>query len=169
MMDNSNFNRVQAVINLDNIRDNIMAMKRLIDGDKKMLAVIKADAYGHGAVEVAEALDDLVDFFAVAFIDEALELRRANIDKPILILGYTDPSDYELIIRYDVRPAMYEVDDAQKLSDLAVSMNTKAKIHIKVDTGMGRIGFTCDEDGVKNIEKISQMPGIEIELSLIHI
>ena len=162
MMDNSNFNRVQAVINLDNIRDNITAMKRLIDGDK-MLAVIKADAYGHGAVEVAEALDDLVDFFAVAFIDEALELRRANIDKPILILGYTDPSDYELIIRYDVRPAMYEVDDAQKLSDLAVSMNTKAKIHIKVDTGMGRIGFTCDEDGVKNIEKISQMPGIEIE------
>ena len=159
MMDNSNFNRVQAVINLDNIT----AMKRLIDGDKKMLAVIKADAYGHGAVEVAEALDDLVDFFAVAFIDEALELRRANIDKPILILGYTDPSDYELIIRYDVRPAMYEVDDAQKLSDLAVSMNTKAKIHIKVDTGMGRIGFTCDEDGVKNIEKISQMPGIEIE------
>ena len=144
MMDNSNFNRVQAVINLDNIRDNITAMKRLIDGDKKMLAVIKADAYGHGAVEVAE-------------------LRRANIDKPILILGYTDPSDYELIIRYDVRPAMYEVDDAQKLSDLAVSMNTKAKIHIKVDTGMGRIGFTCDEDGVKNIEKISQMPGIEIE------
>ena len=158
MMDNSNFNRVQAVINLDNIRDNITAMKRLIDGDKKMLAVIKADAYGHGAVEVAEALDDLV-----AFIDEALELRRANIDKPILILGYTDPSDYELILRYDVRPAMYEVDDAQKLSDLAVSMNTKAKIHIKVDTGMGRIGFTCDEDGVKNIEKISQMPGIEIE------
>lgn len=66
MMDNSNFNRVQAVINLDNIRDNITAMKRLIDGDKKMLAVIKADAYGHGAVEVAEALDDLVDFFAVA-------------------------------------------------------------------------------------------------------
>ena len=163
MMDNSNFNRVQAVINLDNIRDNITAMKRLIDGDKKMLAVIKADAYGHGAVEVAEALDDLVDFFAVAFIDEALELRRANIDKPILILGYTDPSDYELLLRYDVRPAMYEVDDAQKLSDLAVSMNTKAKIHIKVDTGMGRIGFTCDEDGVKNIEKISQMPGIEIE------
>lgn len=89
----------------------------------------------------------------MAFIDEALELRRANIDKPILILGYTDPSDYELILRYDVRPAMYEVDDAQKLSDLAVSMNTKAKIHIKVDTGMGRIGFTCDEDGVKNIER----------------
>ena len=96
MMDNSNYNRVQAVINLDNIRHNISAMKSLVDKDKKMLAVIKADAYGHGAVEVAEALDDLVDFYAVAFIDEALELRRSGIDKPILILGYTDPVDYGL-------------------------------------------------------------------------
>ena len=79
MMDNSNFNRVQAVINLDNIRDNITAMKRLIDGDKKMLAVIKADAYGHGAVEVAEALDDLVDFFAVAFIPLPIKIFSATV------------------------------------------------------------------------------------------
>lgn len=163
MMDNSNYNRVQAVINLDNIRHNISAMKSLVDKDKKMLAVIKADAYGHGAVEVAEALDDLVDFYAVAFIDEALELRRSGIDKPILILGYTDPVDYGLLLKYDVRPAMYETGDAQKLSELAVSMGTKAKIHIKVDTGMGRIGFPCDEAGVKNVEEISNMPGIEIE------
>ncbi len=163
MMDNSNYNRVQAVINLDNIRHNISAMKSLVDKDKKMLAVIKADAYGHGAVEVAEALDDLVDFYAVAFIDEALELRRSGIDKPILILGYTDPVDYGLLLKYDVRPAMYETGDAQKLSELAVSMGTKAKIHIKVDTGMGRIGFSCDEAGVKNVEEISNMPGIEIE------
>lgn len=163
MIDNSNYNRVQAVINLDNIRHNISAMKSLVDKDKKMLAVIKADAYGHGAVEVADALDDLVDFYAVAFIDEALELRRAGIDKPILILGYTDPVDYELLLKYDVRPAMYETDDAQKLSDLAVSMGTKAKVHIKVDTGMGRIGFSCDEAGVEKIAEISNMPGIEIE------
>lgn len=163
MIDNSNYNRVQAVINLDNIRHNISAMKSLVDKDKKMLAVIKADAYGHGAVEVAEALDDLVDFYAVAFIDEALELRRAGIDKPILILGYTDPVDYELLLKYDVRPAMYETDDAQKLSDLAVSMGIKAKVHIKVDTGMGRIGFSCDDTGVEKIAEISNMPGIEIE------
>lgn len=163
MIDNSNYNRVQAVINLDNIRHNISAMKSLVDKDKKMLAVIKADAYGHGAVEVAEALDDLADFYAVAFIDEALELRRAGIDKPILILGYTDPVDYELLLKYDVRPAMYETDDAQKLSDLAVSMGIKAKVHIKVDTGMGRIGFSCDDTGVEKIAEISNMPGIEIE------
>ena len=163
MIDNSNYNRVQAVINLDNIRHNISAMKSLVDKDKKMLAVIKADAYGHGAVEVAEALDDLADFYAVAFIDEALELRRAGIDKPILILGYTDPVDYELLLKYDVRPAMYETDDAQKLSDLAVSMGIKAKVHIKVDTGMGRIGFSCDDTGVEKIVEISNMPGIEIE------
>jgi len=163
MIDNSNYNRVQAVINLDNIRHNISAMKSLVDKDKKMLAVIKADAYGHGAVEVAEALDDLADFYAVAFIDEALELRRAGIDKPILILGYTDPVDYELLLKYDVRPAMYETDDAQKLSDLAVSMGIKAKVHIKVDTGMGRIGFSCDDTGVEKIAEISNMPGIEVE------
>lgn len=159
----SNYNRVQAVIDLDNIRHNVAVMKSLVDKDKKMLAVIKADAYGHGAIEVAHALHDMVDFFAVAFIDEAVELRQAGIDKPILILGYTDPVDYELLIRYDVRPAMYDVENAQALSDIAVKEGTKAKIHIKVDTGMGRIGFSCDEDGVRNIEAISRMPGVEIE------
>ena len=159
----SSFNRIQAVINLDNIRHNVSAMKSLVDENKKMLAVIKADAYGHGAVEVGRALDDLADYYAVAFLDEGIELRKAGIDKPILILGYTDPSDYMDLMRWDIRPAMYDVDEAQQLSDDAVSMGKRAKIHIKVDTGMGRIGFTCDDDGVDNIEKIWKMPGIEIE------
>lgn len=159
----SSFNRIQAVINLDNIRHNVSAMKSLVDDNKKMLAVIKADAYGHGAVEVGRALDDMADYYAVAFLDEGIELRKAGIDKPILILGYTDPSDYMDLMRWDIRPAMYDVDEAQQLSDDAVSMGKRAKIHIKVDTGMGRIGFTCDDDGVNNIEKIWKMPGIEIE------
>ncbi len=159
----SSFNRIQAVINLDNIRHNVSAMKSLVDDNKKMLAVIKADAYGHGAVEVGRALDDMADYYAVAFLDEGIELRKAGIDKPILILGYTDPSDYMDLMRWDIRPAMYDVDEAQQLSDDAVSMGKRAKIHIKVDTGMGRIGFTCDDAGVNNIEKIWKMPGIEIE------
>ena len=159
----SSFNRIQAVINLDNIRHNVSAMKSLVDENKKMLAVIKADAYGHGAVEVGRALDDMVDYYAVAFLDEGIELRKAEIDKPILILGYTDPSDYMDLMRWDIRPAMYDVDEAQQLSDDAVSMGKRAKIHIKVDTGMGRIGFTCDDAGVNNIEKIWKMPGIKIE------
>lgn len=159
----SSFNRIQAVINLDNIRHNVSAMKSLVDENKKMLAVIKADAYGHGAVEVGRALDDMADYYAVAFLDEGIELRKAGIDKPILILGYTDPSDYMDLMRWDIRPAMYDVDEAQQLSDDAVSMGKRAKIHIKVDTGMGRIGFTCDDAGVNNIEKIWKMPGIEIE------
>lgn len=163
-----NYNRVQAVINLDNIRHNVAAMKSLVDKDKKMLAVIKADAYGHGAVEVAHALNDMVDFFAVAFIDEAIELRNAGFKKPILILGYTDPEDYKLLIDFDVRPAIYDVDDARKLSETAVGKGAKAKIHIKVDTGMGRIGFSCDDAGVKHIEEISRMPGIEIEGMFTH-
>lgn len=159
----SSFNRIQAVINLDNIRHNVSAMKSLVDDNKKMLAVIKADAYGHGAVEVGRTLDDMADYYAVAFLDEGIELRKAGIDKPILILGYTDPSDYMDLMRWDIRPAMYDVDEAQQLSDDAVSMGKRAKIHIKVDTGMGRIGFTCDDAGVNNIEKIWKMPGIEIE------
>lgn len=159
----SSFNRIQAVINLDNIRHNVSAMKSLVNENKKMLAVIKADAYGHGAVEVGRALDDMADYYAVAFLDEGIELRKAGIDKPILILGYTDPSDYMDLMRWDIRPAMYDVDEAQQLSDDAVSMGKRAKIHIKVDTGMGRIGFTCDDAGVNNIEKIWKMPGIEIE------
>lgn len=159
----SSFNRIQAVINLDNIRHNVFAMKSLVDDNKKMLAVIKADAYGHGAVEVGRALDDMADYYAVAFLDEGIELRKAGIDKPILILGYTDPSDYMDLMRWDIRPAVYDVDEAQQLSDDAVSMGKRAKIHIKVDTGMGRIGFTCDDAGVNNIEKIWKMPGIEIE------
>ena len=102
----SSFNRIQAVINLDNIRHNVSAMKSLVDENKKMLAVIKADAYGHGAVEVGRALDDLADYYAVAFLDEGIELRKAGIDKPILILGYTDPSDYMDLMRWNIRPAM---------------------------------------------------------------
>ena len=159
----SKFNRIQAVIDLDSIRHNIKLMKALAGEDKKLLAVIKADAYGHGAVAVAKALEDLADFYAVALVDEGIELRKNGIDKPILILGYTDPSDYELLIQYDIRPAIYDVNDASALSQLAMQMGVKAKLHIKVDTGMGRIGFTCDEKGVQDICRIGAMPGLELE------
>lgn len=159
----SNFNRIQAVIDLDSIRHNIKLMKALAGEDKKLLAVIKADAYGHGAVAVAKALEDLADFYAVALVDEGIELRKNGIDKPILILGYTDPSDYEFLIQYDIRPAIYDVNDASALSQLAMQMGVKAKLHIKVDTGMGRIGFTCDEKGVQDICRIGAMPGLELE------
>lgn len=155
--------RVEADINLDNIRWNLMEMRRLMDKEQKLLAVVKADAYGHGAVPVSKAVYDIVDFYAVAFIDEGIELIRSGIDKPIIILGYTDECDFEQLISYGIRPAMYDVESCLKLSDMAVRKGTKAKIHIKVDTGMNRIGFPCDEKGIAAIKTISDMPGIEIE------
>lgn len=159
----SSFNRIEAVVNLDNIRHNVSVMRRLAGEDKKMLAVIKADAYGHGSVVVGRALEDLADFYAVACIDEGIELRCGGITKPVLILGYTAPEDYGLLIDYDIRPAIYDVDEAAELSRLAVSRGVTAKIHVKVDTGMGRIGFTCDDAGVTAIDKIYRMDGIETE------
>ena len=142
-------NRVEADINLDNIRDNVKMMKACVREDMKLLAVIKADGYGHGAVTLARALDDLADFYAVACIDEGVELRKAGIEKPILILGYTDPTSYEDLIKNDIRTAFYDVDRAKKLSLVAQKLNMTAKIHIKIDTGMGRIGFPCDGGGMK--------------------
>lgn len=157
------FYRVEADIYLDRIRENIKRMKACVPPHVKMLAVIKADAYGHGAIEVSRALSDLVDFFAVACIDEAIELFDSGCKKPILILGYTDDTSYEELITYDVRPTVYQTDWCAKLSEKAVSLGKKVNIHIKIDTGMSRIGFPCNEEGVEEVLAISRMPGIEIE------
>jgi alanine racemase len=155
--------RIEADINLDNIRDNIKMMKACVPSDMKMLAVIKADAYGHGAIEVSKALDDLTDFYAIACIDEAMELRYAGCTKPLLILGYTDPADYRELIENDIRPAMYDVAQCQELSNQSLALGRRTRIHVKIDTGMSRIGFPCNDEGIENILKISGMPGIEIE------
>ncbi len=157
------FYRVEADIYLDRIRENIKKMKACVPPQMKMLAVIKADAYGHGAIEVSRALDDLVDFYAVACIDEAMELRQAKCTKPLLILGYTDESANEELIEYDIRPTIYQVDQCRILSEKAQAMGKQAKIHIKIDTGMNRIGFLCDETGLQDVLAVSRMPGIMVE------
>lgn len=157
------FYRVEVDIDLDRIRRNIKRMKACVPEDMKMLAVIKADAYGHGAIEVSKALDDLADFFAIACIDEAVELRKAGCEKPLLILGYTNDTDYENLISYEVRPTIYELSQCEKLSKAAVRQKKKAYVHIKIDTGMSRIGFSCDEAGIQAVLAISRMPGIVLE------
>ena len=106
----SKYYRMRAEIDLTAIRKNIEKMRSYISDDKKLLAVIKANAYGHGAVEVAKALTDLADYYGVAFIDEALELRKAGINKPVLILGHTDESLFEALIDYDINPNYVETD-----------------------------------------------------------
>ena len=158
----SEFNRVQADIDLDAIRYNVETVRALNPG-KKTLLVIKADAYGHGSVALAEEFKDIADYYAVATVDEALELRRSGCQVPILILGYTDPAEYEDVIRNDITAAMYDIERARLLSDMAEKIGKKAKVHIKVDSGMSRIGFQCDEAGVSGALQVAGLPGLNVE------
>ena len=155
--------RIEADINLSAIRKNITTMKNCIPEGKKLLAVIKANAYGHGAIEVANALDDLADYYGVACIDEAIELRNAGIGKPILILGFTDESLFEEIVKYDITQTIFTLEQAKALSLAAAHVGKKGKLHIKIDTGMNRIGFPCKKESVSEIVEISQLPNLDME------
>lgn len=161
--DKVGYNRIFARINVDNLRYNIKKMQSLVKPDMKTLVVIKADAYGHGACEVAKRIDDLSDYYGVATIDEAVELRNAGITKPILAIGHTAPADFETALVHNVTMAMYDVKQCRELSELALRNNRKAKIHIKVDTGMSRIGFPVSESGIQDALQLSHMQGLEIE------
>lgn len=155
--------RVQADINLDAIRENIKTMRRYIPEGKKLLAVIKANAYGHGAIEVAEALDDLAEYYGVACIDEAVELRKAGVMKPILILGATDESLFEEIVQYDITQTIFTMQQAKALSETAGKLGKTGRLHIKIDTGMNRIGFACVEENVSEIAAIAKLPNLDVE------
>lgn len=158
-----NYNRIEADIDLDAVRYNIEQLKALNPSDRKTLLVIKADAYGHGAVTFAEEFDDLADYYGVACIDEGVELRRAGVTKPILILGNTDEEDFETAIENDITMAVYNADKCKLLSDTALKLGKKAKVHIKADSGMSRIGFQCNEDGVREASKLLSMEELNVE------
>ena len=157
------FNRTYAEVNLDAIRHNIDEVHKNIKEGTKVMAIVKANAYGHGAVQVAKALYDQVDAYGVAMIEEAIELRKAGIDKLILILGYTGEESYEDLVEYQISQTVYTWEMAEKLSETALKLGKKAKIHIKVDTGMSRIGFIPCEESLDTVEKISKLPGLEVE------
>lgn len=157
------YHRIEARIDLSAIRRNIETVQALNPADRKTLLVIKADGYGHGAAVLAEKLDDLADYYGVAEIDEAVELRNSGVTKPILILGYTDETEYEDLINYDITQAVYDVERCRSLSRLAEAMGKKARVHIKVDSGMHRIGFQADAEGVAAAEELFSMPGLSIE------
>ena len=133
--------RVHADIDLNAIRYNIVNIKKRLTSDTKICAVIKADAYGHGAVPIARYLSDIVDFFAVATMDEAIELRTNDIRIPILILGYVHPDNVFKAVENNIRFTVYTLEMAKELSQRLAAINQKLKIHIKIDTGMNRIGF----------------------------
>ena len=161
----NSYQRVWAEIDLDAIWENMIHMKENIAPETKILAVIKTDGYGHGGVPIARMLED-VDFmfgYAAATYEEAHVLREASVKKPILILGYTFPYCYEEMIREEIRPAVYRRDTVEELAEAATKAGKKAKVHIKVDTGMGRIGITPDDEGLDFVKFVMEHPGLEVE------
>ena len=157
--------RIQADIDLDAFAFNLESIKNNLKEDTKIITVLKADGYGHGALPLArEAVKDpRVWGVAVATVEEAEELRQGGIQKPLLILGYTYEENYEQIAREEFRPAVFKLSMARKLSQAAVKNNTVVNVHIKIDTGMSRIGYRDLETAVPEIMEISKLPGIRIE------
>ena len=157
--------RACAYIDLDALHDNINAMKKNMNPNAKMIGVIKTDAYGHGALPIAWEMEKLsiVHGFAVATVEEAMQLRNANIKKPILILGYTFPYSYETIIENDICPTVFRTDMLHQLADVAKSLNKKVNVHIKVDTGMSRIGIYPDDSGLQFVKDALSLENVCVE------
>lgn len=164
------YSRAKAVVSLDAIAHNFQEMKKNIAEGTKMIAVIKADGYGHGAVAVAHLVQDY-DYiwgFATATAEEALQLRKAGVIKPVLILGIVFRESFEDLIREDIRPAVCTLEMAEELSAEAVRQKKTVHIHLALDTGMTRIGFADTPQSVEMIRKIASLPNLRIEGMFTH-
>ena len=160
--------RGYATIDLDKIYRNVMRMREKINQDTGIIAVIKTDGYGHGAVPIAKALDDVFAGYAVATAYEGHNLRRHGITKPIFILGYTSVDTYEMVIKEEMIPAIYRKEDAQNLSEEAKKFNKDVDINIAVDTGMSRIGYIPCEEAVKEVSEINKLSNVHIKSIFTH-
>ena len=148
-------------INLDNLTDNYNAIKKRVGDQVELMPVIKADAYGHGAIECAKMLLSIgASRFAVARVDEAIQLRKAGISCSILILGYISLEDIDILIEWDLTPTIYTVEFAEEISK---KTHRKVKVHIKLDTGMGRLGFKGIKESISAVERIYALYNIDIE------
>lgn len=153
-----------AEINLDNINFNLNNIKKILKEDTKICAVLKANAYGHGSVEIAKFLENKnVDYFAVARLEEAIELRENNIKIPILCLGFVPEESLEYAIKNNIILTIYSLETAKKLNDISEKIGLNANIHIKIDTGMSRIGFDVSEESIDQIVKIANLKNLYIE------
>ncbi len=158
-----NFHRVYAKIDLDAIEHNINILKKKLSENAKLLLVVKADAYGHGACEISRELEESADYFGVAEINEALELRKNGIKKPILILGYTAPQFFAAAIENDITLTMFQLPMIKELSKTALELSKTAKVHFAVDTGMSRIGWDVSEQSADEAAEAFLLPYIETE------
>lgn len=155
---------VWAEINLDNLAHNIKEVVRITSDKTMITAVVKADGYGHGAVMVSKTfLENGADRLAVATLSEGIELRKANIKDPILILGYTPENQFDEVVKYDLIQTIYNYKQGQVISEVSKNQNVVTKIHIKIDTGMSRLGFLPSDESVEDMIKVSKLCNVEIE------
>lgn len=160
--------RTWAEIDLGNLEENYRALRKLTGEGCRFLGVVKANAYGHGAIPVARRLEELgAEYLAVACLDEAVELRQAGLSGPILILGVTPPELGEELIHWDLTQSVGDLGTAEALSELAVQKGKRLKVHVKADTGMSRLGFLCTgqagERAGEEIVRLCRLPGLEPE------
>lgn len=160
-----NNGRITAYIHLDAVAANFETMRKNLDDNTRMIAVVKTDGYGHGAVPIARMVEayDYLWGFAVASVEEGMELREAGILKPILVLGYTFEEDYETMIEHGIRPAIFTLEMAKSFAKAAYNKNVCAPIHLAVDTGMSRIGLSDNVDGLNIACAIGEMQSLQIE------
>lgn len=163
------YRRVYAEIDLDALEYNMRSMRERLPASMSLAAVVKTDAYGHGAVPVARTVDGYVSFYCVATAEEALNLRENGIVKPILLLGPHIGDDYEAVLASSVRPTVFTLRQAEAVSRAAVKLHLTAPVHIAVDTGMHRIGMAPAEASAELTEKIASLPGIRIEGLFTHL
>lgn len=153
-----------AEIDLAAVSHNLKELRRIIRPDAKIMAVVKANAYGHGAVPVSRTvLKNGADYLGVAILSEVRQLREADINAPILILGYTPAEQVTDVIRLEAAQTVFDYAAAEAISQVAVKLGKKARIHVKVDTGLGRLGFPADAGTAQEILRISRLPGVEVE------
>ena len=156
-----NFDNTYVNIDLDRIAQNFDAVQQ--KAGTAVMAVIKADAYGHGAIQVARLLQDKCRFFGVSSMLEARELRQAGLETPILILGHTPKAYFPRAVAENIRPTIFHYEDAVALSQEAVAQNKIAHFHFAIDTGMSRIGFQATEESAELCVKIAKLPGLFAE------
>ena len=164
----STLKRTWAEIDLDHLTHNYETIRRHVGERVKLLGVVKADGYGHGAVEIARRLEQLgAAYLAVSNIDECEELRDNGIRLPILMLGFTPADQTERILQLEMTQAVQSYDIAKEFSDRAIALGGKMTVHLKLDTGMGRLGFACSEahfdESLHEILRVLELPGLEVE------
>ena len=166
----NNYCRLKAVVDLDAVSRNLEAIHSKVNDDTRMIVVIKADGYGHGAVRIASVFED-ADYvwgYAVAFLEEGIALRKEGIKKPILCLGCVFPNQFEDMIMNDIHMTLYSEDLALQAVETAKRLNKKIVAHIKIDTGMSRLGFSVTDESIETILSLCQNPWLDVEGMFTH-